>query len=165
MGEDTARGEDGARAGRPEGGSGRWSFAHVTACLLALGGAAGAAGFPSPVVEPPVEVRAGLGPARVLVELRLPGGFTPEGELPGPAAVSRQRETIERLQQSVVSRLAGTRFTVVRRFESVPLIALEIHADALAALRRMGDAVLRVSEDALAAPAGAPEAAPGKPAR
>ena len=118
-----------------------------------------------PVIEPAVQAQARVGPALVVVELRVPGGFVPEGQLPGPAAVSRQREAIARLQQSVVFRLAGTRFTVNRPFESVPLIALLIHSDALAALGRMGDVVVRISEDSLAAPTGAPAGSPGKPAR
>jgi hypothetical protein len=38
---------------------------------------------------------------------------------------------------------------VARRYTSVPLLALEVDADGLRALERLGDAVVRVRLDAL----------------
>jgi hypothetical protein len=139
---------------------------HVTLWLLAAQGCATApTTSASAEVEPAVRSQASAGPVRVLVELRLTGGFVPEGEMTGPSGTRRQREDIARLQQTLVARLAGTRFRVVRRFETVPWIALEIHADALAALEGMPDVVARVREDSLSAPSGGAGASPGGPAK
>jgi hypothetical protein len=119
-------------------------FVRITLGLWALQGCvSGPVVSSPPAVDPIVTSRAAAGPARVLVELRVPAD--PSGVSPEPAAIAR-------VQQRVLARLAGTRFTVIRRFESVPLIALEIHADALSALAQMSDLVTRVSEDSLAAP-------------
>ena len=126
-------------------------------CVSAATGAPGA-----PVIEPAVRAKAARGMVRVVVELRLPGGFTPEGERPAPAAVPAQRHAIAQLQQAVLGRLAGTRFATIRLYSSVPLIALEIGADALSALEGMGDIVVRVGEDAPRSPSGG--AGPGAPA-
>jgi len=96
-------------------------------------------------VDPRVEEEVGRGRSRVLVELRLPGGVRPEGE---------QRQAIARAQDDVLSRLRGTDFTLVRRLESTPFLALEVGPSALAALRTMGDVVVRVIADAVLPPAG-----------
>ena len=96
-------------------------------------------------VDPRVEDEVGRGRSRVLVELRLPGGVRPEGE---------QRQAIARAQDEVLSRLSGTDFRLVRRFESTPFLALEVGPSALAALRTMGDVVVRVIADAVLPPAG-----------
>ena len=96
-------------------------------------------------VDPRVEEEVGRGRSRVLVELRLPGGVRPEGE---------QRQAIARAQHEVLSRLSGTDFTLVRRFASTPFLALEVGPSALAALRTMGDVVVRVVADAVLPPAG-----------
>ena len=47
-------------------------------------------------------------------------------------------------QQAVLGRLSGTSHRLVRQYTSVPLLALEIGADALRALEGMGDLVIRV---------------------
>ena len=96
-------------------------------------------------VDPRVEEEVGRGRSRVLVELRLPGGVRPEGE---------QRQAIARAQDEVLSRLSGTDFTLARRFASTPFLALEVGPSALAALRTMGDVVVRVVADAVLPPAG-----------
>jgi hypothetical protein len=96
-------------------------------------------------VDPRVEEEVGRGRSRVLVELRLPGGVRPEGE---------QRQAIARAQDEVLSRLSGTDFRLVRRLESTPFLALEVGPSALAALRTMGDVVVRVVADAVLPPAG-----------
>ena len=138
-----------------------WRPARLAVWFLALGGcAAAAAGLPSPSIDPGVRRSAQHGPARVIVELRLPAPFRPEGELSDAGAVARQREAIARAQQALLSRLAGTRFDLVRRFESVPLVALGVHPDALGALERMSDLVVSVKPDTLEPPAG-PAGKPG----
>lgn len=105
-----------------------------------------------------VEAAVGRGRARVIVELRLPGGVAPEGELGSAARVDAQRRAIAAAQATVLSRLAGTDFTLVRRFGSVPLLTLEIGASALAGLRAMGDVVARVMPEAVIPPAPPPGA-------
>ncbi len=104
------------------------------------------------VIDPEVRRDLHRGPARVLVELRVPGGLTPEGDLPGSAAVATQRGAIAAAQSTVLTRLAGTQFSVLRRYEAVPFLLLEIHGDALAELERMGDVVARVRVDSRKAP-------------
>jgi hypothetical protein len=96
-------------------------------------------------VDPRVEQDVGHGRSRVLVELRLAGVVRPDGE---------QRQAIARAQDEVLSRLSGTDFTLVRRFESTPFLALEVGPSALTALKTMGDIVVRVVADAVLPPAG-----------
>jgi hypothetical protein len=102
---------------------------------------------PSPVIDEGARAAVRQGSARVIVELRIPGGFKPEGDLGSPGAVAAQRRAISEAQAKVVARLAGTRFSQVRQYRSVPFLALEVGPDALAALEHMGDVVSRVLED------------------
>jgi hypothetical protein len=108
------------------------------------------------VVDAEVRAAATAGTARVLVQLRLAGGVSPEGDLPSTEAVATQRRMIEAAEHAVVARLAGTRFSISRRYASVPILALEVGADALAALESMSDFVSRVSIDGTRTPTGAP---------
>jgi len=90
-------------------------------------------------------LRAALqtGPARVLIELRITLNFRPEGDLPG-STVEAQRRAIADAQTDILSRLSGTDFALARQYDTVPMLALEIHADALARLEAAGDLVARV---------------------
>lgn len=110
----------------------------------------------SPVVDSDIRQAVAAGFARVLVEVRVPQGMTPEGELPRPEAVAAQRGAIAAAQGDILSRLPRTHFTLVRQYETVPYLALEIDGDALTALERMGDVVARVLSDRAAAPAARP---------
>lgn len=101
----------------------------------------------SPVIDEGVRAAVRQGSTRVIVELRIPGGVKPEGDLTSPAAVAAQRRAISEAQARVVARLAGTRFSQIRQYRSVPFLALEVGPDALAALEHMGDVVSRVLED------------------
>lgn len=133
---------------------------------LAAGCSAMAQSVSPPVIDTAVRTEIQRGSARVIVRLRLPAGFTPEGELSGAAAVAAQRAAIAAGQQAVLSRLAGTGFTVARTYATTPVLALELRPDALAALEQMGDVVLRVINDELAAPSGdaaAPAGPSGQP--
>lgn len=124
-------------------------------------GCRSAAETPLPVtVDPVVRDQVLRGTARVIVELRIARGFRPEGELPDSAAVTAQRQAIAGARQRVLSRLRGTPFALVRDYASVPLLALEVGADALAALETLADVVLRVVADELSAPSGAAPARP-----
>lgn len=125
----------------------------TVAVLSAAEGCRLAAESLSPVVvDPVVSAQILRGPVRVIVELRVEGGLRPEGDLPDSAAVSAQRHAIARAQQRVLSRLAGTRFALVRGYATVAFLALEVEADALAALQGMPDVVRRVAADELSAP-------------
>jgi hypothetical protein len=108
-----------------------------------------------PVIDPAVRAATATGPTRAHVELRLPGGWRPEGDL-GGQAVAHQRAAIASTRAVLLARLAGTAFRLLREHESVPLVSLEIGADALAALELMGDIVARVHEDAAMLPQAAP---------
>lgn len=99
------------------------------------------------VIDPAVRTAVAAGPARVIVELRVTPAFTPEGGLPDPAAVEAQRRAIARAQDDLVARLAGTTFSVARRYGSLPMMAIEIGADALARLETAGPLVVRVLPD------------------
>ena len=90
-----------------------------------------------PIVDPQVRIDVGAGRARVLVELRVS-----EAERPREAA-------IERAQDIVLARVPAI---LVRRFQSVPLLALEIDAAGLRALEGLGDVVSRVQPDRPARP-------------
>ena len=103
----------------------------VISVIIAACASAGAA----PVtVDPRVERDVARGRTRVLVEVRPP---------------------IAQSQQDVLARLGGTDFRLVRRFEVSPLLALEIGPSALAALKTMGDVIVRVIPDSVIPPAGA----------
>jgi len=100
----------------------------------------------------------------VIVELRLAAGIKPEGGLPDPAAVATQRRAIVEAQTSVLNRLGGTRFSLIRQYATVPFLALAIGPDALTALETLGDVVARVREDVALMP-GAGTAPPGATSR
>jgi subtilisin family serine protease len=71
---------------------------------------------------------------RVLVRLHLPGaGFTAESHLP-PASVVRQRQDVRQAQSEVAARLRGKRHAVLRQYQTLPLLALEVGPEALAEL-------------------------------
>lgn len=86
----------------------------------------------APIVDPDVRTQAAAGRARVIVELRVP-----------EAAGSRE-EGIARAQDAVLTRVPAV---LVRRYQSVPLLALEIDAVGLRALEGLGDVVARVQLD------------------
>ncbi|MGH7339142.1 MAG: S8 family serine peptidase, partial [Candidatus Rokuibacteriota bacterium] len=92
------------------------------------------------------------GRARVIVELRMPGTFVPEGELPTPVHVALQRANLTSAQQQVLSRLTGRGHRVVHQFQTAPFLALEVEADALAELEASSFHVSRVIEDTLNVP-------------
>lgn len=84
------------------------------------------------MIDSDVRADVARGPVRVLVELEVSRSTPAE---------------IASAQQTVLSRLAGTQFTRGRQYSAVPMMALEIGADALAALETMGDLVRRVRAD------------------
>ena len=97
-------------------------------------------------VEPEVLEAVATGPARVIIELHLEGGFAPEGDLTADA-VRAQRAAIAAVQDAVLSELGEGGVRVTRRHETIPFLALEISAPALARLQAMPDRVARILED------------------
>ena len=82
----------------------------------------------------PVELFAEVaraGTVLVLVGLKAP--WSPEDSL-NANLVSAQREAIAAAQNYLLTELAGTKYRVVRRYEEIPGIALEVGPDALAVL-------------------------------
>ena len=89
----------------------------------------------SPMIDPEVRTLANAGPVRVLVQLRV----NAKGESAPPP------EAIASAQDLVLARLPQT--AVVRRYATVPLLALEIDGQALRLLETMSDVVLSVTPD------------------
>jgi subtilisin len=89
------------------------------------------------------------GTVRVIV--RLDVQISPEGRLDTLQAVEIQRAAISFAQSFLLAELAGTRHRVIRRFRTIPFLAMEIERDALAVLET-SPFVLGVGEDFLAAP-------------
>jgi hypothetical protein len=109
-----------------------------TAALGVLAAAAASGVIPVPVVDADVRSEVAGGSSRVIVELRA----EPRND---PAAIGRA-------QRRVIDALPPGHALLVRRYESVPMLALEIDADALAVLERLGDTVVRVRADSVKAP-------------
>jgi subtilisin family serine protease len=86
------------------------------------------------------------GRVRVVVELLAP--FRPEGNLPDATAVTNQRATIRDSAEAVLNRLSGQRTGSLKRFLTIPYVALEVDGTALRLLNTMTD-VIRVEEDTL----------------
>lgn len=87
------------------------------------------------LVDPEVRVRAGRGRVLVMLQVRESND------------AARHAEAIGRAQDTVLSRLPPSHASVVRRYASVPMLALEIDATALLALETMTDVVAAVKSD------------------
>ena len=105
-------------------------------CFAVLLSAAGSSAFAQASGKVPREVieqAAAYGTALILVGLNMPwqreSTLTEDG-------VRVQREAIGSIQGKLLTELAGTNHAIVRRYEEVPGIALEVGADALATLAR-----------------------------
>ncbi len=114
--------------------------AGVVALLVTqIMGVTALAGMPraDPVVDPEIRALVRVGRARVLVTLQV-------AETSDPA---QRADAIGRAQDAVLARLPSTHASVVRRYESIPMLALEIDATALRALETMTDVVAGVKLD------------------
>src|SRR5215831_7704948 len=94
-------------------------FVVILVLLGHLGGFTRLAAETGPMIDPQVRTAVATGRARVVVNLRIPGGARPEGAL-SEAEAAAQRTAIVAVQQGVVARLSGTGFSVSRRFTTVP---------------------------------------------
>lgn len=90
------------------------------------------------------------GPVRVIVGLR--ATFQPEGALGAPTAVRTQRSAIRQAQTALLDRLAAYQVAGVKRFESIPFLALEADAIALQQLEAAPE-VTSLQEDRAVPPA------------
>src|SRR5438105_2000464 len=92
------------------------------------------------------------GSARVIVQLNLAtGAHVPEGRLPN-AAIARQRNAIRAAHARLMAKLPRGGHRIVREFQTVPYVALEIGPAALAALEAAAGDAVRVLDDELARP-------------
>jgi len=89
------------------------------------------------VIDPNVRALVQAGRARVLVTLQV-------GET---ANETLREQAIHRAQDAVLARLPSSHASVVRRYTSIPMLALEIDATALHALETMTDVVVAVTSD------------------
>ena len=97
------------------------------------------------------------GTVRVIVQLRV--SALPEGELSSAEAVASQRRAIASAQSAVLTELAGTSYRVMRIFETIPFLALDVSPGALQALERSA-LVVGMEEDRL----DSPQRTPNRPA-
>jgi hypothetical protein len=88
------------------------------------------------------------GTARVIVDLNVPGWESKKSSKEDELA---RRQKVADAQRLVLRELGGTHYKVNRQFEIVPGLALEVGADALAALERSSH-VLKITEDAKLSP-------------
>ncbi len=105
----------------------------------------------TPVSPQVYEHVSNYGYARVLVELRLPGGPAVAEGLLGIAAIAAQRESIIDATDRVWTAMP-LECRLIRRFSTVPFLAMEIGPNGLAALEASPD-VARVVIDEIAKPA------------
>src|SRR5262245_29931459 len=102
----------------------------------------------------PLEVRSRVlqeGGARVIVELHLAGPHGPNGP-PIVAVASAERHDIAAVQGHILSRPARTSYRVLRQYQTVPLVDLQVGSDAIAGLEASSFWVKRVLPDTLKAP-------------
>jgi hypothetical protein len=100
------------------------------------------------VIDPEVRAAVARGTVRVIVELRLSDHSTADA-----GVRSTREQAIATAREAALSRLAGTLHRLVRQYTTIPLLALEIGADALLALETMGDLVVRVQGEQVRRPA------------
>ena len=99
-----------------------------------------------------VHQAASDGKVLVLVGLNVP--WTMEGKLT-ENEIGTQRRAIGSAQNHLLTQLSGTEFRIVRVYDSIPGIALEVGNDALAVLRK-SNSVSNVLPDRPAIPAASP---------
>jgi subtilisin len=132
----------------------RGALASVAAAAIVLG----THGITSHAQGGPIRIARDLrdraardGRVRVLVELNLPGHVA-EGRLPNILARLGQRQRLSALQSRVISRLSGASRRVVRRYETLPYIALDVDAGELTSLDNDSTDVVQVLDDAIVRP-------------
>jgi len=94
------------------------------------------------LVDPEVRALASVGCARVIVIL----------QIPETADQVQHAGAIGRAQEAVLVRLPQRHASLVRRYDSIPVLALEIDATGLQALETMTDVVVSVTLDRVVKP-------------
>ncbi|HEY3057662.1 MAG TPA: S8 family serine peptidase [Chloroflexota bacterium] len=93
-----------------------------------------------------VDSAAKRGTAPIIVQLKLPTAFRPEGALAGTDELDAQRQAIRTAQDAVVQKLAQFKPEHVKRYQSIPHLALEANSAALDALVKLPN-LTRVAVD------------------
>ena len=94
------------------------------------------------LVDPEVRALVSAGRARVFVMLHVP---ETAGQVQRPSAIGR-------VQDEVLARLPQSHASLIRRYASVPMLALEIDATAVRVLETMTDLVAGVKRDRTVVP-------------
>jgi subtilisin len=92
------------------------------------------------------------GHARVIVELKLPTPQVPEGALGSAAAVFGQRQRIVSQRIQLLSKLSPAGYRLIHQYQTLPYVALDVDASALAALEALDSDVVRVMNDEIVTP-------------
>jgi len=100
-----------------------------------------------PEVEDLVAKANLIGTLNVLVVLKLPQPYVPEGQLPDRAAIDRQRAAIVATRESLLASLSSAKVTEYRRLDPTPVIALKVDAAAMRLLAA-SSLVAAIQEDA-----------------
>ncbi len=90
------------------------------------------------------------GRAPVIVQLNLPKGFQPEGHLTG-TDLEHQRQVIQGMQEQIIMKLQDQEISHVKRFRTIPHLALHVDQPSLMKLVALSD-VARVHDDRIASP-------------
>ena len=110
-----------------------WLRTNCLAALLSLAGTAALAQTGGKIPREVIDHAAAHGTVLVLVGLKVP--WQMESRLSENDAHA-QREAIASVQKDLLSELEGRNYKVIRRYDRIPGIALEVGADVLAELAR-----------------------------
>ena len=122
------------------------------AVMLLVGPAAGRTPAGS-VLKPLVDRAAREGTVRVLVQLQV--AAESEGGLASAEAVADQRKAIAVAQSALMAELVGTHYRLIRTYETIPFLALEVSSDVLRILE-VSPLVVGIEEDRLELPLSTP---------
>ena len=129
----------------------RWCVVGAAVMLL-VGPAAGRTPAGS-VPKALVDRAAREATVRVLVQLQV--AAEPEGGLASAEAVAAQRKAIAVAQSALMAELVGTRYRLIKTYETIPFLALEVSSDALRILEA-SPLVVGIEEDRLELPLSTP---------
>jgi len=125
----------------------------VGAAVMLLVGPAAGRTLAGNVPKALVDRAAQEGTVRVLVQLQVVA--KPEGGLASAEAVAAQRKAIAVAQSALMAELVGTRYRLIRTYETIPFLALEVSSDALRILEA-SPLVVGIEEDRLELPLSTP---------
>jgi hypothetical protein len=123
------------------------------AALLSVSGSAVIGHAGGKIPQEVIDHAAAHGTVLVLVGLNVPWQL--ESKL-NEEAVQAQRTAISSVQRSLLTELTGRNYKIIRRYEQIPGIALEVGADALATLAQSAHVVNVLLDRPVAKSQGAP---------